>query len=664
MIIKSIKLKDFRPYYKNQTIKFESNDKTITLIKAENGTGKTTLLAAFKWCFYGKSLKLPKKNVFVNEKAEAETPVGATIDVFVEIEFEENGIYYRINRLKRFKKTDIKLIEMDSSFLLKDISNDTEPLRGEKAELKIDYLLPEEFNFFFDGERLTEIENKTVKRKEIENILGIKAYNNAIKDLKKVKEEYNKKIIYSEKSEEEHIKLIEEKNRYLKKTDQIKEEIKKYEIELNKYIEIIDNKRIEKEKIEKEIEGKNEIGEKLGRKRESKEVLKRSTILEFTNYKSELGKKCSFIVADKFIKEAFNYMDKIRNKGTLPSNIKEVLIDDLLEKNKCICGNTIGEKEKEILLKLKVKATNKNIDEIFNNIYYKLKNKEKENTDEIIFKIKEKYIKYLKNEKKLDEAEEDIANLSKDFSEMDKEKLIELKEIEKLIEGYIERKGKMVNRIEMTKEKIGKTSSELTKIQNKINNAIKNIRNKSLKNGMEMTDQLINILEYLYTEKLKKERLELDKRIKQIYEKVTRKGYIVELDEKFNLQVFKKGLKDREVALSTGENKMLSLCFIGAIIDLARKLHKKQKDYEVGGGIYPIVLDSPYGDLDKGHKREMTNTINQFSDQIIIFASSSQWSHDVEQIMQNKVGKIYELINKNTKNSNEKYEYTIIKEVK
>jgi len=664
MIIKSIQLKDFRPYYRNQTINFESNDKTITLIKAENGTGKTTLLAAFKWCFYGKSLKLPKKNVFVNEKAEAVTPDGDTIDVFVEIEFEENGIYYQITRLKRFKKVNTKLIEIDSLFSLKDISHDTAPLRGEKAELKIDYLLPEEFNFFFDGERLSEIENKTVKRKEIENILGIKAYKNAIKDLKKVKEEYNNKIIYSEKSQEDHIKLIEEKNRYLKKTDQMKEKIKKYEIELNKYIEIIDDKRIEKEKIEKEIEGKNEIGEKLGRKRESKEVLKRSTILEFTNYKSELGKKCSFIGADKFIKKAFNYMDKIRKKGTLPSNIKEVLIDDLLENNICICGNTIGEKEKEILLKLKVKVTNKNIDEIFNNIYYKLKNKKKENTDEIIFKIKEKYKKYLENEKKLDEVEEDIANLLMVFSEMDKEKLIELKEIEKLIEGYIERKGEMVNRIEMTKEKIGKTSSELTKIQNKINNAIKNIKNKSLKNGMEMTDQLINILEYLYTEKLKKERLELDKRIKQIYGQVTRKGYIVELDEKFNLQVFKEGLKDREVALSTGENKMLSLCFIGAIIDLARKLHKKQKDYEVGGGIYPIVLDSPYGDLDKGHKREMTNTINQFSDQIIIFASSSQWSYDVEQIMQNKIGKIYELINKNTKNSNEKYEYTIIKEVK
>ena len=62
-------IKDFRPYYQLQEISFEISEKNITLIKAENGTGKTTLLEALKWCFYGNNLNLPNKSEFVNEKA-------------------------------------------------------------------------------------------------------------------------------------------------------------------------------------------------------------------------------------------------------------------------------------------------------------------------------------------------------------------------------------------------------------------------------------------------------------------------------------------------------------------------------------------------------------------------------------------------------------------
>ena len=43
----------------------------------------------------------------------------------------------------------------------------------------------------------------------------------------------------------------------------------------------------------------------------------------------------------------FRRKDKnIQTENSEKKDIKEVLIDDLLEKNKCICGNTIGEKAK------------------------------------------------------------------------------------------------------------------------------------------------------------------------------------------------------------------------------------------------------------------------------------------------------------------------------
>ena len=55
MIIKSLKLNNFRQYKGIQKIIFSTDkEKNVTVIKGENGSGKTTLLEAFTWCFYGK----------------------------------------------------------------------------------------------------------------------------------------------------------------------------------------------------------------------------------------------------------------------------------------------------------------------------------------------------------------------------------------------------------------------------------------------------------------------------------------------------------------------------------------------------------------------------------------------------------------------------------
>ena len=56
MKIKKITIKNFRQFWKESTINFAcSVNKNITVIHGANGSGKTSLLNAFKWCFYGKT---------------------------------------------------------------------------------------------------------------------------------------------------------------------------------------------------------------------------------------------------------------------------------------------------------------------------------------------------------------------------------------------------------------------------------------------------------------------------------------------------------------------------------------------------------------------------------------------------------------------------------
>ena len=52
MWIEQISLKDFRCFFGEHAIEFSQDPtKNVTLIHAENGVGKTTLLNALLWCF-------------------------------------------------------------------------------------------------------------------------------------------------------------------------------------------------------------------------------------------------------------------------------------------------------------------------------------------------------------------------------------------------------------------------------------------------------------------------------------------------------------------------------------------------------------------------------------------------------------------------------------
>lgn len=666
MIFKKMILNNFRPYYtdnKFQEIEFSSGEKNVTLIKAENGTGKTTLLEAFKWCFYGEKLNLPSPNIFLNEKAFAELTPGDSTTVGVTIEFEENGYLYKIIRnTSRGKNSTGNEKPEGSTFSLINISEEI-TYTGKNAEDKIRELLPQDLNFFFDGERLTQMEGKTEKKGEIISVLGIKAFENAKKDLNRVIKKYEEKINLSEGENKEYNDLLIKRKKIENDKNFNIKEIKEKMVQFEGTKDAKNKLEIKLEEIRITISNKGEIGKELGEAQKEKENLKKRSEEAHVKYKQKMSKNASLILGKGIIVEGFNILEEARSKGKIPSNVRETLIDDLLKLETCICGRHIGEKERESLNSLRKNATDEELEQIFNSVYQRLKKDASIARIEKKEEISQLKKKCLEIEKKYKETSELVDNLSNQFKEEDEENIERRDSFEQTKSDYDRLLGRLESDINTLRSKSKELDSNWTSIENKINSKKLKITSEGFKKGKDMTLEISKVVNKLYELKLIRENKKLNEKIKKIYSKVTRKGYFIELTQNFELKVYKDKYKNIEVALSTGENKMVVLCFIGALVDLARKLNKVKNELDISGGIYPIVLDSPYGDLDVEHKREMTIVIQELSDQIILFASSSQWSSDVEELMKDRVGNVYELKNKNRKNSNEIHEYTIISKV-
>ncbi len=105
MKIFKIKLKNYRQFYGEQEIEFcMEKGKNVTLIHAENGFGKTTILNAVLWALFNqvtKKFENPEK--ILNFEAEDEGVYFASVDV----EFEFNRSRYLFMCNKNPKKNSI-----------------------------------------------------------------------------------------------------------------------------------------------------------------------------------------------------------------------------------------------------------------------------------------------------------------------------------------------------------------------------------------------------------------------------------------------------------------------------------------------------------------------------------------------------------------------------
>jgi DNA repair exonuclease SbcCD ATPase subunit len=100
MKLLSLKLFNFRPFFGEHRLMFaKSQDRNITVIYGNNGSGKTALLNAFTWTLYEKfTAALSSPEYLVNRRAIAEAKVGESIPCWVEVEFDHDGKQYRLKR--------------------------------------------------------------------------------------------------------------------------------------------------------------------------------------------------------------------------------------------------------------------------------------------------------------------------------------------------------------------------------------------------------------------------------------------------------------------------------------------------------------------------------------------------------------------------------------
>lgn len=643
MKLMSIQLSNFRQFYHTTPeIFLAGTERNTTVIHGNNGAGKTTLLNAFTWVLYEKfTAAFAVEEQLVNKRAISEVQIGESVECWVSLVFEHDGKRYRFRRACKAYRNNDK-IEHTKSILSPYISADDGRwvISPQTSEDIIGRILPETLYqyFFFDGERIERIvrdEKKGEIAEATKELLGIKVLNRAIDHLKAAKrtledelkaigDSETKKLLKEQENLENKINDLSARQKEILIELQNQEEIKKHLgtclLELSG-AEELQSRRDELEQQQKLFR------EKL---RQAKDILKR--VISTRGYT---------VLLSDVTAEFRKIIDGLRERGELPTGIKRQFVGDLLEQQRCICGaelingthahhlvaawlNKAGSSDVEetaIRMGAQVDEIDKQVPEFWQEVDRQQDNIKQYRTEisrieSDVDTIREKLLNY---------PNEDIQQLQKrlDFTEL-------------TIRELLLEQGANQQKIEDLNVETAEIAKQVAK--QKMNEQKQALAQRRIIATQEATERLIEVRKRLEQQF----RVLLEQKVQQIFAQISFTPYIPKLSDKYELTLIENTTwQEATVAASTGENQILSLSFIGAIIDRVREWSENKLLMGPDSSTFPIVMDSPFGSLDEIYRRQIAKKIPNLANQLIVLVSKTQWRGEVAEEMANYIGREY-----------------------
>ncbi|MFC2947976.1 AAA family ATPase [Virgibacillus sediminis] len=657
MIIKKITLHNFRQYYGTQSMEFNtSGKKNVTVIHGENGSGKTALLNAFNWCLYGEA-ELPDSNKLTNSYAAESAPDGRKVEMYVEMEFASKEVDYILKRSSEGTKFGNRLRSEGEQVLLQ-YYEDGKLKQLSNPSIEINRILPSNLRnyFFFDGERIDNLskhnDNDEIKE-AVKTVMDLEIIDRGIRHTEDARRDFQKE--WASFADEKTKGLLDEQER-LKYRQQ---DLEKEEQQVNQNVKLRTKQIADIDQQLTSVKGISEKQQERKQLEESLADLKESLNQTQTNLRKSVSKNgylaMSHILAAK-VKTTFSE-DEQEQRNVYP-DLTAQLINSILENGTCICGEELCENHREHLTGLLDQVGAFNQAAMISNLNTQM---------DLVLDKRERFVEDIKISEETEynlkedvrDTENKLEEISVELSNRNFENVADLEANRRHYQSQLNEYQKRLGVIEHSIKEVAKEFKEVTMQIDKQ----QQIEDKAqlAKRRLDTCEKITGIMQKIYSLKEEEVKTDLQEKIQEVYGNFLRKGFKISLSDDFKLNV--SNFYDEKVPLSQGERQITSLSFIGAIVDIARKhYHKKSSNVINEGGIYPLVMDSPFGALDSDHRERVAKGIHRLSDQIIVIVSTSQWKGEVEQSLTPYIDNQYLLqYHDPRQNSDEEFEYTEIK---
>jgi len=638
-------------------------EKNLTVIRAENETGKTTILSALQWALYGDNALPNKGKDFRLHPLDWDSEVTKRVPITSAVEFEiprygrnrETRHKYRIVRSTVEELNGIQWHRGASTVQLFRITETgSEPI--DAPDSFIDDELPPELRevFFTDGDRALSFVDADVSQsakrdrvqRAIRSLLGLTVLEDAMRHVKKTGQEVNKKTrefgdsAELQRTGERLIEATKSLEVLTEKEEKASKQFNAYDIQVtemdHKITEVL--KKGDKEVLGRELEkNKKEIQQldkQIGIAEKS-----HSTIFRDQSLACDLLKSTFKIASEK--------LDDLHDQGKIPNTTIPVL-EERLATDICICGESLKKEDasgakRRAFIEETIEASRQSDDnrKIVTELYYASKGllASADNEESSWLPL---YQKVVENRDGLqilrDEAGKKLRALE---AKLDNLEDTDIKGLRETRREYQNQRDRFLRERSTIDTQIVNTKVELEKLRIDRDRLLKDQKKGArIIADLQVIQDVYNVFQGAYNRITDEELRKVSKLMNDLFIEMIgadpEQGSIIrksEISKEFDIVVYgpEGKILNTGTDLNGASRRALTISFILALT-------------KVSGVEAPNVIDTPLGMMSGSVKRSVLKQAVSESSQLVLFLTRSEIA-GCEDILDEKAGRIITLTN-------------------
>lgn len=632
MKIEYIRVQNFRQYYGEQEAEFATTaERNVTVFHGLNGAGKTSLFSAINWCLYEAGTE--DIGELVSKEAISRAANGESITTCVEVGFINVATRFIATRTMTSRKSGSAVVHSGTKFTLTRTKASGDSQLMEPAKYYMNLLMPANIRpyFFFDGEKMdglmrVEKGSKNPQVKEaIRNIMQLPAIEKAQEDLTAIVAEYRRLIKNqgSAQVQELSTKLdtwVAKKAHFQERQDTIRTELPV----VREQIQDLEDKL-------RGLRGSQELQRRVDQLQAQWDSLGRQEENTVTQIQRLANRAYVGLLSDMAVK-ALALLDEKREKGEVPSGIREQLVKDLLHQLRCICGRSLEEGDdayRHLSSLLKSSTSNQLASEVTKQggAIRALSTLAQSNAQSLSALTKT-HTEIRANQDRLDtelkHAREELRGVPQDN-----------------IGGLERQRAEFQRRYDRLLNDQGVITSELSNINRYMEIVIrekeaaqaKEEKLDTLTRSESLAVRAATAVTTLKDQFFEETRVQVQAATRAVFDKLAWKQdhfQGINIDSDFRLEVMDRWNMTTRQELSAGERQILSLSFICGMA-------------QVSGEEAPLVMDTPFGRLSGNHLAAVAENLPTLTPQLVLFVTDREWDASSQQGLGPRTGRQYKL---------------------
>lgn len=653
-------LENFRQFKGRQELIFSDlAERNVTLVHAENGFGKTTLLKALLWALYGyegllgtdgQEPDFEKPEAIIHEGIALAATDPNSVHAQVQLTFKHDDDRYILTRSLSLAQQQL---DPKKPLLSLELMRDGQTYQQDRPQQWIQSIVPAAISkfLFFNGERINYLaaeKNSAQVTEAIQQMLGLSLLRRTIEDLKHQSVRGRLKSELRDCAGEEKGGLLQQQAELEEKIESDRESMAQVDKNLAA--------------VGKELKA---IDAKLAANREAAALQKRREKLSeeidtLNGRRDQVTQKLSKLIAEDgytlftedLVTRGEEIVSRLRSEGKIPAKVLDSFLNELLQRGICICDRHLppGTPERAAVEQLLTVAG----DADFNNAVGALDHAigllkgVAPKTREALAELNSARLELVRQ---IREHGEEIEEIHQQLGGKQDEEVQALEEQHKKLElrehELHSERGRIKGAIAATQKEAEELQARIRQLSDKEEAAARAQRR------LDAVDDSVKLLEKILEAEIQELRPLLNGEINKHFRRIMTKDYWAELGTDYTLRIKKHiaSLDDAaeatetSVALSTGERTVTSLVFIASLVALAKRRSEIPTILKgLSGSTYPIAIDSPFGSLSI-FREGVARDIPELAPQVLLLVSPEQYNGAVEKALNasGRVGKRYYL---------------------